>query len=149
VNHDHDQADVIRQQMARLRRELNDDVSSAVGQAKDLLDWRQVVRRHPLMSVSAAAAVGFLAVPSRPSRPNVAQAQPASLKMLAAMHPKGVQSKREGPGRASIMKPVVDLIAAVFLRKAVTIVADSLTKTALSAGSQQRTAATAYHPTTT
>jgi len=58
-------AEQIRQQMREVRAELREDVKGLVGSARELTDWGSYVRAYPWLCVGAAAAVGFMIVPSR------------------------------------------------------------------------------------
>ena len=60
-----DDSDWLREQMARVRSHLANDVGEVVEQAKELTDWRRHVRRHPWLCAGAAAALGFMVVPAR------------------------------------------------------------------------------------
>ena len=55
----------ILRRMSTIRAQIDEHVDEVTAQVKDLKDWRSHVRRHPWLSVSAAAAVGFVVVPSR------------------------------------------------------------------------------------
>ena len=59
------EAKAIRQEMARIRRHLNEDVEGIVDSARVMSDWRYYVRRYPWLCLGAAAALGYLIVPSR------------------------------------------------------------------------------------
>ena len=58
-------ADEIQEQMATTRRQIHDRSDEVVTQTKELSDWRFYVRRHPWVSVTAAAVIGFAIVPGR------------------------------------------------------------------------------------
>ncbi len=62
------QIDEIRQEMARIRHDLHEDVAGVVEGANDAMDWRSYPRNHPWISAGVAALVGYLLVPKR-SRP--------------------------------------------------------------------------------
>src|SRR5947209_12012268 len=51
--------------MARIRRELHEDVRGVVESAEAVTDWKHWIRDYPWASVAAAAAVGFFLVPKR------------------------------------------------------------------------------------
>jgi hypothetical protein len=64
--------DDIRRQMAQIRHDLHQDVSSVVGgvsevvtEVSEVMDWRSVLRSHPYLLTGAAMAVGYLIVPRR------------------------------------------------------------------------------------
>jgi len=55
----------IRERMAIIRLQIDERRDEMVGQVTALSDWRSYVRRHPWVSVTAAAALGYVLVPSR------------------------------------------------------------------------------------
>ena len=55
----------ILQRMAKTRLRIDEHADELGAQVSALSDWRSYVRRHPWLSVSAAAAIGFVIVPSR------------------------------------------------------------------------------------
>ena len=57
--------DDLRQQMQRIRCDLNSDVENLVEHAREMTDWRYYVREYPWACVATAAAVGFVVVPRR------------------------------------------------------------------------------------
>lgn len=57
--------DEIQQQMAAIRRHMNDDLREIRDSSETMLDWRYYFKRYPLPMVSAAAAVGYFLVPKR------------------------------------------------------------------------------------
>ena len=90
------QADAIRREMAAIRSDLHEDVHDLVETARQMSDWRYYVRRFPWMSVAAAAAVGFLVVPSRLE---VTSPDPDSLAELARQKRLVVKPKAEAHPR--------------------------------------------------
>jgi hypothetical protein len=61
------EADLIRQQMARIRHDLHKDVSGVRGGVERALDWKSLPRNYPLAAVVAALAAGYMIVPRRAS----------------------------------------------------------------------------------
>ena len=64
--------DEIRRQMAQIRHDLHQDVSSVVSGVSDVveevtevMDWRSVLARHPYVLVASAMLAGYLIVPRR------------------------------------------------------------------------------------
>ena len=57
--------DDIRRQMAKIRRELHEDIQNVVAGAEAVTDWRHYVRLYPWTCVSLAVAIGYLIVPKR------------------------------------------------------------------------------------
>jgi hypothetical protein len=58
-------AERIQRQMEDVRGQLNDDLEGVVDSAKELVDWRAHVRKHPWACVGAAVAIGYSVVPKR------------------------------------------------------------------------------------
>ena len=58
-------AERIQRRMHDLRGELDNDLEEVVDSAKEFTDWRSYVRRYPWACVGVAAAIAYLAVPSR------------------------------------------------------------------------------------
>jgi hypothetical protein len=59
------EAEEIRERMALIRQRIDEQSDEVVSQVSALSDWRSYVRRHPWVSVGAAAALGYVLVPSR------------------------------------------------------------------------------------
>ena len=59
------QADEILERMAMVRQRIDEQSDEVVAQVTELSDWRSYVRRHPWVWVGAAAALGYVLVPSR------------------------------------------------------------------------------------
>ncbi len=55
----------IQRRMEAVRCHLIDDADHVADSARQMVDWREYVRRYPWISVGVAAAVGYLAVPRR------------------------------------------------------------------------------------
>ena len=111
----------IRRQMARIRRELHEDVRGVVESAEAVTDWTHYIRDYPWASVGLALAVGFFVVPRRRSK----SAKPAEVAraVVAQMQP-GVQAveaaapeppKKKGRG---LIGAGLGLIAPIALRAA-------------------------------
>ena len=103
----------IRRKMARIRRELHDDVRDVVEGAEAVSDWRHYVRLYPWAAVGAACALGYFVVPkSRKAavKPiEVAQAVAAAMPQFALSAPSEPPKKSTGLIRASLgmLAPVV------------------------------------------
>ena len=63
-------ADEIQEQMATTRRQIHERSDDVLIQTKELTDWRFYVRRHPWVSVTAAAVIGYAIVPGRATTTN-------------------------------------------------------------------------------
>lgn len=77
-------ADEIQRAMQSVRSSLGSDVQKLAQQVRETTDWRHHFRRHPWISLSAAAAAGYFLVPRRKtevagvqinSGPNLAEAK--------------------------------------------------------------------------
>jgi hypothetical protein len=75
--------DQIRQQMAQIRRELHEDVSSVVNGVEEVVGWTSLLRKYPLTSVGVALALGYLIVHRRADRAGVGQAAVSESQALA------------------------------------------------------------------
>ncbi len=123
-NHDSEQ---IRVQMARIRSELSDDVGEVVEQARELTDWHLFVRRHPWWCVGAAAAAGFMVVPSQSkARPQSTARQEhvtadAQAHRVTAQAATATESKRQ-----TMLNSIVSMMAGAVIRSAVTLATDQL-----------------------
>lgn len=58
-------ADGVRQRMQETRSQLFRNVGSLVDEARDVVDWRAKIKRHPWFAVGAAAGLGFFLAPKR------------------------------------------------------------------------------------
>ncbi len=74
-----DSAEQVQREMREVRAELRENVQDIVDQAGELTDWQAYVKAYPLLSVGAAAAIGYLLIPSRPT---VIQPNPQELMAL-------------------------------------------------------------------
>lgn len=122
TNHESEQ---IREQMARIRRDLNDDVEAVVENAKELTDWRGFVRRNPLLTVGAAAAVGFLLVPNRM---NIISPSADELEKLAKKNRLVVKPKADVKRQAGMVSPLLNLIGGAMMRTAFTMAGQQVSK---------------------
>jgi hypothetical protein len=99
--------------MRQVRRELGEDVDGIVDNAQVLTDWRYYVRTYPWICLGAAAAVGFLIVPSRPQ---VVQPDPKTLAELVKARKIVVTTPSEAPPRPSMAASVGSVLARALLQ---------------------------------
>jgi hypothetical protein len=59
------QAEEIQRRMSSVRKEMNEDVVVLVESARSLLDWKGYVTTHPIVTLGAASAAGYLLVPKK------------------------------------------------------------------------------------
>jgi hypothetical protein len=81
-------AEQIQRDMREVRADLRGNVQEMVEQASGLTDWQEYVKAYPWLSLGAAAVVGYLLVPSRPT---VIQPSAKELLELAKAHKVPVQ----------------------------------------------------------
>ena len=108
----------LRARMASIREDLGEDVEAVVEQARELTDWRNVVKKHPVLSITAAAAVGFLLVPKRL---NVMSPSSHELEQLAKSNRLVVKPRAEVRRQAGLVSPIVNVVAGAVLRSALAI----------------------------
>lgn len=110
--------DDIRRQMAQIRHDLHQDVSTVVGGVSEVvtgvgevMDWRSVVRNHPFAVTSAALAIGYLIVPRRAKR--VTQISPSSIIAAPASVPAAPRKKPFRPmsWALSLLWPIATQVA--------------------------------------
>src|SRR5688500_1134350 len=117
-------AEAIRTQMRQVRRELGEDVEGLVDNAQVLTDWRYYVRTYPWLCVGAAAAVGFLIVPSRPQ---VVRPDPALMAELARARKVVVTPNADPPTKSnSLAGSLGSLIGNALLHAGLTLVKQQL-----------------------
>jgi len=66
--------DLVRE-MREVRSNLGEDMQKFVDNARVMTDWHYYIRRAPWLSLGAAAALGYLVIPSKPRyvRPDLSQ----------------------------------------------------------------------------
>jgi hypothetical protein len=67
--------DELLSRMEAIRGRLDDDARAAQQSLHEMTDWRNVVRRHPLATMAAAAVVGYILVPKRVTQPQLTAEQ--------------------------------------------------------------------------
>lgn len=115
--------DDIRRQMARIRRELHEDVRGVVEGAEAATDWRHYIRDYPWASVAVAAALGFILVPRRRksvkpaevAKAVMAEIQPAVQAVAPTVAPAAPEPKKKGRG---LIGAGLGMLAPIALRAA-------------------------------
>jgi len=133
------EADEIRRQMAYVRSELHRDAEGLAANARVMADWRYYVRRYPWVSMAAAAAVGYLVVPHKPSvlRPDV-----DTLVRMAKNNGLLLKPQKEPEGRGGWAGSLLGLLASVAMRQAMAHFGDNLKGSLFQRpGTKQETAA--------
>jgi hypothetical protein len=114
-----DDADRLQQQMAEIRGELYDDVHGIVESARTMSDWRYYVRSYPWACVSAALALGYLAVPQRLQ---IVSPDVKTLLRLAKKNRLVVDPKPEPSARGGLAAVVLSLVAKTAMQAALSYV---------------------------
>lgn len=112
------ESEALRRQMASLRNDLDHDVGAVVDRAKELTDWRNLVRRHPFLSLTAAAALGYLIVPQKL---NLISPSAATLEELAKKNRLVVKPRPAVGRQASVASPFVNLVVGALFRSALNL----------------------------
>jgi hypothetical protein len=107
------QAETIQQQMRQVRRELREGVEEIVENARVMTDWTHYVRTYPWVAVGAAAAVGYLLVPSRTP---VIQPDVASLLELAKQDKLVVKVDQNEPSKPGMLGMVAGMVTSTVLQ---------------------------------
>ncbi len=114
----------IRRRMEEVRCELGEDVEQIVSSAKTITDWRFYIEHYPWACVGAAAALGYLLVPSRVHviRPD-ASALAELAKQNKVVVKAGTETRRSGMGSM-----LMGLVARAALRGATAFLAAKFTQ---------------------
>jgi hypothetical protein len=118
-------ADEIQRQMRRVRAELGDDVQDLVASAQIVTDWHSYVRAYPWLAVGAAAALGFLIIPSRT---RIAVPDAGTLREIV----QNVASAGKATSQPSLMSLVAKMAAGALLQGGLAILKQQLTRYAAS-----------------
>lgn len=70
------ETNAIRQHMDEVRRDLDEHAQEIVEGARDMRNWRSYVRSYPWVGVGATVAVGYMIVPRRGARAQMAAMRP-------------------------------------------------------------------------
>jgi hypothetical protein len=116
-------AEAIQQQMRQVRAEMREDVQVMVENARDMSDWTWYVRTYPWVFVGAAAAVGFLVIPSRSS-----QMKPDTKDLLELAKREKIVVKVEDPKSAgpSLLGTLLRMAAGSLLQGGLAIVTQQI-----------------------
>jgi hypothetical protein len=95
VNGRRQNIDELLARMEAVRGRLDEDAHAAKQSVQELTDWRNVVRKNPLLTVAVAAAAGFLLVPKRQPPPTFSK---QDLEQLAREHKVIVAKQPASPG---------------------------------------------------
>lgn len=117
------EAENLRKRMAAIRRDVDGEVGAVVEHAKEMADWRNFVKRHPLASVGAATAIGFLLVPRRLE---VMSPSSRELEKLAKRNRLVVKPRGEVKKQAGMVSPLVNFVTGAVVRSCVSLAGQHL-----------------------
>jgi hypothetical protein len=106
-------ADEIQRQMHAVRTELKDDVKEIVANARVMADWHYYVRTYPWFCVGAAAAAGYLLVPSRVT---VVRPDSHELAELVRQHQVAVKAEVKPKPAIGILGSLINMAAGAALQ---------------------------------
>jgi hypothetical protein len=124
-------ADDLQRQMQQVRVEMREDVQVMVDNAREMTDmaremtdWTWYVRRYPWVCLGAAAAVGYLVVPSR-SQPAI---KPDAKDLLELAKHQKIVVKMEEPksARPGIVGTLARMAASSLLQGGMAVVSQQL-----------------------
>jgi hypothetical protein len=137
-----DDSDWLREQMARVRSHLANDVGEVVEQAKELTDWRTHVRRHPWLCAGAAAAVGFMVVPTRRHK----QPEPQDVSHVQAALASGTGNQAKARRASGTMQALVNLAAGIAFRSLMSVATNQLQNIVVSRANHPARSSADWHP---
>jgi hypothetical protein len=106
-------AEAIQAQMRSVRCEVGADVQGIVENARVLTDWHYYVRTYPWICIGAAAAVGYLVIPTRV---HYVKPDPATLAELARQHKVVVQQTASSQPKPGMLAAVVGMATSALLQ---------------------------------
>lgn len=112
---DFDRANQIRQRMAYIRRELDQDMENVERDARTLLNWRYYINSYPWASVGIAAAVGYLVVPRKLE---IQTPDPKTLEKLARDRHLVVEQKPKAEAKGGLIGTAFSFISGIVLKTA-------------------------------
>jgi hypothetical protein len=108
----------IQRRMAQIRHDMHQEVQGAVQGARTLTDWKSLVRSYPWVSLSIAAAIGYLVVPARRKQtPNIVAVAAPGPEILANART-GNREEVAQRKRASVLGTAFSLFAPLVIRAA-------------------------------
>lgn len=109
--------------MRDVRSELREDVQEIVENARVMTDWQYYVRSYPWLCLGAAAAVGYLIVPSRVQ---VYRPDPQMLAELVRQHQVAVKTEVKPQPSGGLLGGLVNIAAGAALQGASAIASQQL-----------------------
>jgi hypothetical protein len=112
-------AESLQRQMQQVRAEMRADVEQIVANAREMTDWTYYVRTYPWICIGAAAALGYLVVPSRSP---VLRTDARDLQELAKQQKIVVRVEDPRSSKPSLLATLVRLAAVPLLQGGLAIV---------------------------
>ena len=116
-NNDVEPASNIRDRMASIRDDIDDDMDGIVQGAKSLVDWREHVRSNPAIAAGLAALVGYIVVPKKQ---RMVQADPSELAKMMKANKIVVSPGGNVKPKSSLISGLVGTLLATVVRSAAT-----------------------------
>lgn len=107
------EADQILNEMATLRREVDEDVDDLVLGAKEMTDWRYYMRKYPWVCIGGAVAIGYFAIPSRIE---VMRPEADEIATLAKREKLVVEPKQQAKTRGGVRGQLFNFASSLVIR---------------------------------
>ncbi len=119
------QADEIRHEMQQVRAELRGNVQEIVSSAKEIVDWQYYARKHPWLTVGAAAFVGYLLVPARST---IIRPDAEAMRELAKNQQQLVKLEQSTKSRTSLVGALFGMLASSAAQAALAVASHQVQK---------------------
>ena len=108
-----DEAQVISEQMAHIRQNMDHRVDVVVENAREMVDWRQFVRHNPWIIFGASVAAGYMLIPRKAK-----SLRPETLAVAEMMEGRPLDAKVKVKPRRRILGTAASLVGTAILRTA-------------------------------
>lgn len=126
--------DELLSRMEVLRSRLDDDARAAQQSVQEMTDWRLLVRRNPLATITAAAIAGYLLVPKRAPRQKLTAEQ---IKQLSSA--KTVIISQEASTKPGLIGAFAAIAGAALTRAATSYVTEKVSQFTAQRRNENRT----------
>jgi hypothetical protein len=131
VNGRRQNIDELLARMEAVRGRLDEDAQAAKQTVHELTDWRNMVRKNPLLAVGFAAAAGFLLVPRKQPGPMFSK---ADLEQLARENK--IVVAKEPTASSGLLGTMAAIAGAALTRAATSFVAMKMSELSLQGDSE-------------
>lgn len=111
--------DELLSRMEAIRGRLDDDARAAQQSVQEMTDWRNLVRRNPLVTVAVAAVAGYLLVPKR-----IPQQQLTAEQIRQLSNAKTVIVAQESSAKPGLLGAIAAVAGAALTRAATNFVSE-------------------------